>query len=292
MGFSWKDQKDIKTLDVHELIFESIGERASPQCQKNILKMVKRILEMAVEDGILPRNPALKVQVKVPKSQQKVLNSEEANLLLEEAFKCNHRFYKVWIFALMTGMRSGEMFALCWKDVDLQTGFSSVNKQWTNKDGIAPTKNRDIRMVPINDDLRAFLNELKAEKKSYSQELWDSRIKIKVIFNDFVLPRLKEWEHGDQAKVLREFCEAIGVTVICFHDLRATFITNMLTQGVPLVQVMSIVGHQRMSTTDEYLRLAGVNVKGATKKIGYRLPRKKVVFGNVLSMSSFQSLKR
>lgn len=290
--FTKKYLEDIKVHDIHEILYETVGENASPHCRKNTLKMMKRIFEMAVEEGILSRNPALSVQVKVPKPQQKVLNSEEATILLEEAFKCKHRFYKVWVFALMTGMRSGEMFALCWKDIDLQTGFISINKQWTSKDGIAPPKNREIRVVPINDDLRVFLNELKTENKGYTKRLWDSRSKTKVTFDDLVLPRLRDWENGEQAKILTEFCKAIGITTIRFHDLRATFITNMLTQGVPLVQVMSIVGHKRMSTTDEYLRLAGVNINGATKKIGYRLPRKKMMFGNVLSMSSFQSLKR
>ena len=290
--FVEKYLEDIKIHDVHELIFETIGERMSPRSQKNILKMIKRIFEMAVQEGILSRNPSLSIQLKVPRPQQEVLNSKEVNTLLEEAFKTNHRFYKVWVFALMTGMRSGEMFAIRWKDIDLQTGFISVNKQWTSKDGVAPPKNREIRVIPINDDLKVFLDELKEEKKGYSQDFWDSRSKTRVTFNDLVLPRLKEWEHGEQAQVLREFCETIGITPIRFHDLRATFITNMLTQGVPLVQVMSIVGHRKMSTTDEYLRLAGVNISGATKKIGYRLPKKKTGFGNVLSLSSFQNLKR
>jgi len=37
---------------------------------------------------------------------------------------------------------------------------------------------------------------------------------------------------------------------------------------------MAIVGHRKMSTTDEYLRLAGVGVKGATNKLGYNVPKK------------------
>lgn len=60
--------------------------------------------------------------------------------------------------------------------------------------------------------------------------------------DDLVLPRLDEWTNGMQAQVTKEFCEAIGVTPIKFHDLRATFITNLLASGVPLVKVMAIVG--------------------------------------------------
>jgi hypothetical protein len=48
------------------------------------------------------------------------------------------------------------------------------------------------------------------------------------------------------------------------------------------VQVMSIVGHSKTSTTDEYLRLAGVNIKGSTDRIGYCLP--KLEHKNVISM--------
>ncbi|MCP4912806.1 MAG: tyrosine-type recombinase/integrase [Oligoflexia bacterium] len=81
------------------------------------------------------------------------------------------------------------------------------------------------------------------------------------------------------------FCRQIGITEIKFHDLRATFITNALTQGVSLPQVMSIVDHARTSTTDEYLRLAGVNVKGATDQISYSLPLKDE--SNLVHLHSF-----
>ena len=101
-------------------------------------------------------------------------------------------------------------------------------------------------------------------------------------FKDLVLPRSSEWKHGEQAKLTRKFCSQIGITVVKFHDLRATFITNALTQGVSLPQVMSIVGHARTSTTDEYLRLAGVNIKGTTDKVSYSLPNQEN--GNIISL--------
>ena len=93
-----------------------------------------------------------------------------------------------------------------------------------------------------------------------------------------------EWTHGDQARVLREFCTSIGISSIKFHDLRATFITNMLSQGVPLVKVMAIVGHKKMETTDIYLRLAGVDIKGATEALGYAVPHE-VDQSNVISIN-------
>ena len=90
--------------------------------------------------------------------------------------------------------------------------------------------------------------------------------------NEFVLPRLQEWKSGYQAQVLRDFCKGIGVTQVRFHDLRATFITRLLNQGVPVAVVMALVGHAQLKTTQAYLRLSGIELKGATDKLGFDLP--------------------
>jgi site-specific recombinase XerD len=89
---------------------------------------------------------------------------------------------------------------------------------------------------------------------------------------EFVLRHVREWTMGDQAEVLREFCSILGITPVKFHDLRATFITQLLLKGVPLVQVMSIVGHSQIKTTNVYLRMAGTDLSGATDSLGFTLP--------------------
>ncbi len=157
-----------------------------------------------------------------------------------------------------------------------------INKQWTNKDGFHELKTGDCRVVPISKDLKSLLMELKTNQSSDS--LQSSLPMNGKDSGEFVLPRLMEWTHGDQARVLREFCESIRISSIKFHDLRATFITNMLAQGVPLVKVMAIVGHKKMETTDIYLRLAGVDIKGATEALGYAVPHE-VDQSNVISIN-------
>lgn len=260
---------DFSRADVHELIHETMNT-ASANLRKNTFKKIQRLFEMAVEEGLISKNPAHGIQVKVPEPKQTVLNTQEAEVLLQKAKEIGHRFYTVWAFALMTGMRSGEMFALRWCDIDFETGFISVNKQWTSKDGLHETKANRNRVVPISPELARFLRVLRAEGEQTDTL---SQGNLSVTHKDYVLPRLEEWKHGEQAQVLRDFCRAIGITEVKFHDLRATFITNMLSQGVPLVAVMAIVGHRKMSTTDRYLRFAGVGIKGATENLGYRLPQ-------------------
>ena len=255
----WDSKKicEITSSDIFNII-ELSGVKLSPVSQQSFLKILKKIFQEALDDGLISNNPARGINMKVPDSVKKVLTTSEVETLLSAAKDANHRFYPIWCFAVKTGLRSGEMQALLWSDIDFERDLISVSKQWTKRDGLAPTKTRESRVVPMSSDLKEFLIELK--KSAPNQE--------------HVLPRLVEWTHGDQAKVIKEFCNAIGITPVKFHDLRATFITNMLSQGVSLVKVMSIVGHKKMETTDIYLRLAGVDVKGATEALSYHVPLK------------------
>lgn len=255
----WKDLElpKISRSMVHDAIFDTACADLSPNSKKTVLKQVRRLFEMAVEEGCLDRNPCVGLRVNVPEVEQKVFTTVEVDIFLREAKLTNHRCYPMWALALMTGMRSGELFALRWTDVDLDGRIISVSRQWTNRCGFGPTKTQKSRVVPISDDLLKFLRELKMKRGAESE---------------FVLPRLTEWENGEQAKITQEFCVAIGVTPVKFHDLRATFITSLLARGESLARVMAIVGHTQIKTTNLYLRKAGVEVKGGTDKLGYKLP--------------------
>ena len=254
----WQD-KELNTItksDIYQVVFEKADNLFTANSRKHLLKMIKRIFQMAVEEGILDRNPCIGITVKVPEIDQKVLTNAEVEIFLREAKAVNHRFYPIWAMALMTGMRSGEMFALRWTDINLEARTISITKQWTSKNGFGPTKSRTNRLIPISDNLLMFLKELKLQKLN----------------GEFVLPHLSEWEKGEQARATRDFCQAIGVTSVKFHDLRATFITNLLARGESLARVMCVVGHRELRTTNCYLRKAGVEISGATDKLGYELP--------------------
>lgn len=246
----------IKQNDVYNMVFTQVSDELNPNSRRSILDMLKRIFQMAIEEGLIERNPATGIKIKVPQVDQKVLTNSEVEILLREAKVNNHRFFSVWTLALMTGMRSGELYALKWTDIDLEGKIISVNKQWTNKCGFGPTKTGRNRIVPISVALLHYLKKLKLERGQ----------------DEFVLPHLMEWENGMQASVLRDFCETVGITPVKFHDLRATFITNLLARGESLARVMSIVGHTQLKTTNLYLRKAGVDVQGGTEKLGYDIP--------------------
>ena len=271
-NFGEKRLSDYSKTDIHNLIFDYLPRNgATPNLQRKTRRVLARIFEAGIEEGLIARNPCKGIKVKVPPPEKLVLNHDEVIKLLSEAKRTHHHFYYQWAFVLFSGLRNGELYGLRWSDVDLVTGNITLRGQWTNKDGYHSTKSNRSRIIPISEDLRMILIELR-NIGPFAETLTGLNGNNQE-FSDLVLPRSSEWKHGEQAKITKRFCSLIGITEVRFHDLRATFITNALSQGVPLPQVMSIVGHARMSTTDEYLRLAGVDVKGATDKVSYSIPQ-------------------
>lgn len=258
---------EITPSEVHSIIYEHV-HGVSSYTRRGIIKIVKRVFNLAIEEGILARNPAVGIRVKVPEANQSVLNKNEIHILLKEAKAVKHRFYNHWALAILTGMRSGELHCLRWTDVDFVTGFISIAKAWTRYNGEGPTKTAKNRVYPISKECRKFLQELKLQSGDC----------------EFVLPRLWEWDQGRQGQILRDFCTGIGISPVRFHDLRATFITQMLNNGVPLSKVMAIVGHSSLKTTQGYLRLCGKDVEGATESLNVTIPEDVSDDGKVLEL--------
>ena len=244
----------IKKSDIHSILFDKLSD-LSDATRRSLHKYIKRIFNMAIEEGLIHHNPTLGIKIKVSEKRKKCLTYTEIKFLLNEAYLHDHPFYSIWSVALMTGMRSGELYTLLWSDVDFENGFISVNKSWSSKNGVGPTKSSMTREVPISEELEKFLKKLKLKTQG-----------------PHVLPRNRDWDFGNQAKILRTFCNQLGITEIGFHDLRATFITQLLLRDVPLAKVMHIVGHARIQTTQGYLRLVAKDVKGATNALGIKLP--------------------
>jgi len=246
---------DITSDVLHDLIYYKI-DGVGPTTRRNILKVLKRIFNMAVERGLVDRSPAEAVKVKKSYAPKTVLRESEMQKLISLSQAYDSPWQNHWAIALLTGMRNGELYALMWDDINLETNTIHVCRNWKKKDGYKPPKNGKPRFVPISAELRSLLLKLRASNPPGY---------------DFVLPHYRDWTNGEQARSLREFCGAINITPIKFHDLRASFITLLLAKGTPAVKVMAIVGHSSLKTTMEYVRLAGVEVAGVTEKLGLSL---------------------
>lgn len=267
---------DITKAEGRDLILRLQNSDLSQAYQKKIKNIINNVFEWGIEYKHIKgrfEGPMKGLIVKVSEEKPPdILTLEEIKKFLLSAKILNNKWYSVWSVAILTGMRSGELHALTWDQIDLEKNLIMVDRSYdSTSKTISSTKGRYWRTVPINASLRSLLIEIKVDSSSVGMKN--------------VLPRFKEWDNGDQAVPLKTFLKSINVKPIKFHALRACFATQMLANGVPAAVVMKIGGWKKSSTMDIYLRLAGVDTKGATDSLGF-IPTD-ISFGdNVVSLFS------
>ncbi len=230
------------------LINEKVGHRTQGT-QQAMLKYIRGAFTYAVDMRYIPSNPSPTIRFKLGEKIKAYLKEDEVKLLLQKAREFQHPWRHHWTLAIYTGLRNGELYALDWDHVDLVNGIIYVKYSWNKKVGLKGTKSNDDRVVDIAPRLLEILKQLKAENPE----------------SHLVLPRSRDWEKGEQARILRTFLMGIGLRPMRFHDLRATFATLLLIKGVEPIKVMVLGGWKNMKTMQIYLRTAGVEVKGVTK---------------------------
>lgn len=245
----------ITAHDIKALLTERVGHR-SPGTRQSVLKYIRGAFQFAVERKYIPSNPAPNIRFRHGDKLPKVLTEPQAKILLEKAREFGSEWYYHWAVALYTGMRNGEQFALTWDKVNFDNRTILVDSAWNQVDGFKSTKSGDDRIVEIAPNLVLILKELKMKQ-------FDSH---------FVLPRSRNWEKGEQARMLKYFLEGIGLPTVKYHDLRATWATIMMSNGIEPIKVMSMGGWKSLSRLQIYVRKAGLNVRGITDNLNIHDP--------------------
>lgn len=245
----WGDRTidEISTDEIRELVLSKYHGRSETH-KKAILKFIRGAFECAVEANWVQRNPAPNITWRANTKIKTVLTEEQVKIFLMKARNMNWEWYPHCAMAVYTGMRSGELFALKWDKVNLKQRQILVDASWNNKDGFKDTKSGDDRIVEIAPNLIPLLEELK----------------LSTYQTAFVLPRLGRWSKGEQARELRMFLIGINLPAIRFHDLRATWATQMLSKGIEPIKVMMMGGWKELKTMQIYIRKAGVDIRGIT----------------------------
>lgn len=250
----WKRQAaEVTRADVVEVLNQLKAHSSSISYQNKIKVIINRIFVFGIDHrliGGIDRSPAHGISLgRDEEKKPEILTLGEIRKLLQEARRMNHEWFPVWSLALLTGMRSGELYALLWTDLDFENNVISVNKSFNPRlKCIKSTKAGYWRHVPMSDELATLLQELKATCADRPQ----------------VLPRFWKWTKGQQARELRAFCEGIGVPSIKFHTLRACFATQLIRSSIAPAVVMKICGWKDLETMQRYIRLSGIETQGAT----------------------------
>ena len=253
---------------------------ASITLQRKLKTSINMVFTWGIEERLIKgvhQSPMFGLHIEHEDEMEKVppiLTLAQVKTLLTEAKNVNHPWYSIWAFALLTGMRSGELFALKWSSIDMDNKLIRVYESyaWRQKKAKG-TKAGYWRNIPISIQLYKLIVEL----KTLTGHL------------EHVLPRVNGWEDGYAAKYLRDFLKQSGIDeYVVFHTLRACFATHLLASGAEPAKVMKIGGWKDLKTFEVYIRLAGVDVLGVTDNLKV-LPTETAILNHVKDLYNLSS---
>ncbi len=197
------------------------------------------------------------------------LSEDEARAFLETAKASDDRFEPLYVLAITTGLRRGELLGLRWDDVDLERGKLRVGPALVREGGqhiVGETKTRRGRRQ-VNLTPRT-VNALKAHRKRQLEE----RMRLSGLYKDhgLVFATGIGTPVNPENLVNRSFkplLKRASLPEIRFHDLRHTCATLLLGRGVHPKIVQELLGHATIAMTldtySHYIPSMGDQASGA-----------------------------
>lgn len=213
-------------------------------------------LKAAVDAGHLSSSPC--AGVKLPKAAP----SPDRFLTPAECAAIRKFLDDEWVILfdilLGTGMRFGEALALHWEDVNLEAGTVDVFWSFDRVSRVikAP-KSQKMRTVPIGDDLRDVLAD-RLKKAGLGSPPDVEYVGSRRPRTGLVVGSLNErsWMYAWRAAVKVASVDGRKVGNVRTHDLRHTYASRLVQDGVDLLTVANLLGHSSSTVTERYARVA------------------------------------
>ena len=234
----------------------------SAKTVRNINQVISSALDLAVAQKIIPSNPTDACELpKVEHREMQTIPEEQLQAFLAEARATG--VYEMYYIELATGLRRGELLGLKWQDIDWKNGIIKVRRQIARMDGQiveAPLKTKNsYRTVTISPQSIEVLKQQRA--KTHDQYVFPS-------------PNGGPISPDSVNNMLKRVLARAGIPKVRFHDLRHTFATIALQNGVDIKTVSGMLGHFSAGfTLDTYAHVTTAAQKEAAQTMG-----------NVLSM--------
>ena len=218
---------------------DKFGEGLSDRMVRSCHTTCRTALEKAVNEGLIRINPAVGCKLPPKKAKEmQVLTPPEITRFLIQARE--EGYYELFLLELTTGMRRGEILALKWRDLNLKTGELHISRQVLKVNGkvliSTPKTKSSNRMILLPPEMLELLAELKT--RTDSEWIFPSPL-------DLTQPRHPAAVYHRFQKILeRANCKRVR-----FHDLRHTFATMALENGMDIKTLSAMIGHVSAETT-------------------------------------------
>ena len=225
---------------------------------RNCYSLCHRALEKARTEHLISRDPTDGFKLPPVRCEEmKILSREAMQKLLIQAKEEN--YYELFLLELATGLRLGEIAALQWDDLNLETGELRINKQ-AGTDGpdvviCEPKTKAAVRTLILPPTVLKMMREYRGRV--------DSRWM-------FPSPKKEDSPMRPSSIHLRlhRILDHAGCNRVRFHDLRHTFATSALAYGLDIKTLSTILGHASSATTlNTYSHITDEMRQRATEKI-------------------------
>lgn len=253
--FGYKFIHTITTQEIDSCVSKMLDNGLKPKSLNNVLMLLKQIFKYAMNEGIITKNPSLKVEfLKVPESDVKYFTDEEIRSLLDaNKFET---IYPVIVFALNTGARIGEIFGLCWDCINFEKNQILIRRNATRYGLQEQNKTSSIRHIPMNPTVKKLLHKLMRNQKS-----------LKFVFPD---------KHGEMqcpdhfsSRVFKKATERASIRFLSVHCLRHSYASHFMMNNGNIYDLQKILGHRDLKTTMIYAHLSPQHLVEASKIINF-----------------------
>ena len=244
--------KSLNALHLQGLYRERLDSGLSGSTVQKIHHVLHKALSQAVKWNLIPRNPADAVKAPMASSKEMhPLSVSEARRLLEAAR--DDRLEALYVLALHTGIRRGELLGLKWEDLDLDDSIVRVRRTLTRTEngkrlalGEPKTKKsrRTVHLTPRAVEALKRHRAKQAEKKLKTGGLYqDQGLVFAGEIGNLINPS------NLRQRSFAPLLEHAGLPRITFHDLRHTCASLLFQKNVHPKFVQELLGHASVAVT-------------------------------------------
>ena len=248
------------------------GRKLAPKTLNLILNCLRTILNYAVDRNFIHYNPCNPIKnLPIPEQAFDFWAADEIQTFLNATKNDTH--YGVYLMALNTGMRLGEIVGLRWECVCLKEGRITVRYSWSHHEKrLKETKTKKIRHLPIGHALHQFL----IAQKMKSRSPW--------VFEDANGERIHSSHFG--YRIFDKACARALVRRIRVHDLRHTYASHFVMNGGDIYVLQKLLGHSTIQMTERYSHLSPAHLARARNVVSFEAVENEKVLEFLPQMSN------